>query len=369
MQYLSGQWKAGEPSPGTENNHNPVTADNDGDNQDDSGDQEDNSNASSNTSDTITLKDKRKKQAFEDYYEPYINFPEHITANIPVRFRIGVFHIREYKRIHEKGGSYFVNFGDGSSRSADERIDYEHTYSAPGSYVVSFEYYSSQLKDDYDQEPDVLYQKRIEVNESDIRIDGHDGYGSLVISNETNHDIDMSGWHIKGGPKDFSFDNYSIIQAHTKMSLSHDILGFIVHKDIVTQLYLTSSDGHFIHKMSQYQVQENSALVGPAMSSDKQTDSVSAVAVDPNIQLGENTVYLDEFLAKNPGKQEVSFENFQQQTESLQEDKSSESDRWYFASGLGALAVTAAILRYLQQRHQHKRKEDDIEGEIELVDV
>src|SRR3989344_5150317 len=91
-------------------------------------------------------------------------------------------------------GRYFWNFGDGDFRETRAvRTDkFTHTYFYPGEYAVLFEYYP----DAFAETPEAASKITIKVVPASVSISrvGTANDFFIELSNDTNYNIDLSGW-------------------------------------------------------------------------------------------------------------------------------------------------------------------------------
>jgi P pilus assembly chaperone PapD len=325
LQYLGTTWAAGEPSPGEANNHNAVNPGDDNEEENSSTDDGQGGSTKVNKSDQVIT----EREEDTESYDAYINFPKYLSVHNPVRFRIGVFHNYDGKRIHKKGGRYYVNFGDGKSLYSKERIDTEHRYQIPGDYLVQLSYYSSEHEYRADMDPDVVYEKVIRIHDSDIEIQGHDGYGGLTIANTGPHNIDMSHWKLNYPNDAYTFPKNTILLAKQQLNLSHADLGVVVHSANVHDFYLTNDQGRYVHG-------------NPYTVATPESQAITKEQSVDDIVLGENTSFLDDYRARNSLKQSIDI------PESSREVQGEEKKGYRLPLTLLAAAlVTLTVMRYL----------------------
>lgn len=125
-------------------------------------------------------------------------------------------------------GRYYWNFGDGDFREVKvtNNEKFAHTYFYPGEYEVIFEHYPDFFTD----VPDASALTTIKVVEPNVLIsnvgDANDFF--IEITNETEHDADISSWKILSNYKVFTFPKNTSLASKKKMIISPKISGFSI---------------------------------------------------------------------------------------------------------------------------------------------
>lgn len=319
LQKYDGEWKASLPTPGSEN----IISENN-DNTD-----HNNDDNTSNESDEVDDNHEHTKKEFEDYYEPYISFPDVVVAHSPERFEIGVFHIREDSKTRKLKGVYYVNFGDGTVTESHERIDIMHRYPAAGSYMLTLEFYTSQLQYNH-SEPQLVYQKKVDVVDPSIEIVGTDGNGGVLLTNTGTKNIDISGWKLGGVDLPYIFPKYSIIRPSSTIAVSYTSLGFWIDEYIVSQLYLENDNHLLIHRYR-------------GLEKEQTIQSSTQLESSDDIDLGEHTINLDEEVHTYEYQPEVPPE-------------SSSSNKLLVIAGVCTVAVGCVRFLYVKYKSLQKIK-------------
>jgi hypothetical protein len=258
LQYISGSWSASIPTPGTSNTQQ-------------SSDNESSSSSTSdtaNTSDTIDDRSTKEREEFQNYYEPYIVFPDIVTVESPVRIQAGVYYVEEEKRTRTLKGSYYLNLGDGRVIHAEERIDTEITFHQPGAYILSFEYDRNVWPDDLINEPNVFYQKRIVVESQHVSIDGYSTTGGLILRNNEDFDIDLGGWSLHSTEHQYRFPKYTFINAQSLWTLDDRIFGVFTHEGNIQEYTLINEQGTVIDR---YEPEASKEISTPIISTQDET--------------------------------------------------------------------------------------------------
>ncbi|MCM2339374.1 MAG: lamin tail domain-containing protein [Burkholderiales bacterium] len=181
--------------------------------------------ATSNSSTYVnqTISDVKNKIIDIPKIETHILSKNFAFAGIPI-----LFNSRTTGYLGEEltQGKYFWNFGDGDSKeiNANNMAKFSHIFSHEGEYVVSLEYY----KNFYSENPDALDKITIKVVLPEIIVsrvgDVKDFY--IEIFNNTNYEIDLSGFVLSGNLKNFTFPKNTILSSKKKIILSSQITGF-----------------------------------------------------------------------------------------------------------------------------------------------
>jgi hypothetical protein len=358
---IGSTWSMTEPSPGSVNEAGEPTNEEDESNGGGSTDSESDSDSSdeaeteySNQSDSIEFKNKAKKE-FEPYYHPYINFEPSILSKNASRFRIGVFHVEEYRNTQEIDGFYYVNFGDGTGITSEKRIDTFHAYPSSGSYVLSFEFYKSRLARELGEDPDVLYRKTIKVLDETITILGLDSYGSVILENPNKQAVNLQDWKITLPGKQYVFPKYSMIAGKSKIAVPMRTLGFGVSAKELLQLRIFNNQNIRIATYSPEKL--ISTETGKNISESKNKANVTGVQISKeettgDISLGPNTSFIDEYLEKNPQANIVDFNTGNNLP--IDETKKDSTTEIYLATGGGLLVAGLSILKFLAKKESPK---------------
>jgi hypothetical protein len=122
-------------------------------------------------------------------------------------------------------GKVYWNFGDGSSLEQINNFEkFSHNYYYPGEYPVLLEYFAGP----FSKEPEATSKMIIKVIPTTVlisRIGKADDF-FVELTNSANYDIDISGWNLKAGVKNFFFPKNSLILSKKQMTLSDKITGF-----------------------------------------------------------------------------------------------------------------------------------------------
>ncbi|HEY4513593.1 MAG TPA: lamin tail domain-containing protein [Candidatus Paceibacterota bacterium] len=125
-------------------------------------------------------------------------------------------------------GKYYWNFGDGDFREVKVGITekFTHTYFYPGDYKVVFEYYPDVFTD----VPDATAEITIKVIEPKVLISrvGNASDFFIEISNETDHNADISNWLLVSQYKIFTLPKNTILPSKRKTTISPKLSGFSI---------------------------------------------------------------------------------------------------------------------------------------------
>lgn len=271
---------------------------------------------------------------YEPYYKAYINVPDSIVATDDFILQAGVFYHTGPKKVHKKGGHYYINFGNGYAQEYPEYIDMTYNYPSPGKYLITLEYYTSQLAKE-NAEPDAFIQKEIQVIEPRISILEYDGFKGITLHNESNR-IDLEGWHLISGSDVYTFPKYSTIGSKQDLVVAREYLGF--HIPIARTIKLLNSDYLTIDEYNPY---EPAAII---------TEGASPVSLDTGdipwgIEIGSDTL-IEGGIDTIPSPTAIMFREDSLNTlNSTEENKSASSYYiWWLAAGIIALAFLKSII-------------------------
>ncbi|MFA6000284.1 MAG: lamin tail domain-containing protein [Candidatus Paceibacterota bacterium] len=174
-------------------------------------------------------------------------------------------------------GKYFWNFGDGTTEERFNNLNFTHTYTYPGEYLVSVEYFSNS----YSTSPDVLNKIKIKIVPIELSISrtGDEQDFFVEIYNSSSYDMDLSLWKILGLEKTFTFPKNTNILARNKMILSPAVTHFtILDKN---NLKLSTPDGKIIFPktISENQEGQSSLERTPARTVLSQEDTTEEISV------------------------------------------------------------------------------------------
>ncbi len=148
---------------------------------------------------------------------------------------------------------YRWNFGDGG---VAEGKDVVHTYTYPGEYIVVLDVVSGVFSTS-----DTLYVTAIpaDVVISEVSIEKtelSDGYISVV--NETEHDIEVSGWYIESGNVYFEIPHGTHIKKGSEVRFDSSITGiFVDENDEIRLLYPNTALAYIYAKNNQNIAQQS----------------------------------------------------------------------------------------------------------------
>ena len=143
-------------------------------------------------------------------------------------------------------GKYFWNFGDGDSKEVAGNKIFSHTYFYSGDYTISLEYYPNY----YSEESKVTNKISVKVIPLPITISrvGDDKDFFVELCNDTDYEIDVSGWILSSGEKRFILPKDSSILSKKKMILSPKITNFSFGDE--KYLKLSNGEGYLIFDYS-----------------------------------------------------------------------------------------------------------------------
>jgi len=244
---ISGAWQTNqEPTKGTAN-PSAGSSGSDDDIDDDTDDEDSSSAASSSASTAATAKIKTEVSVRDIAY-------------------VGIPHAFQGRVVQGQGqpyhGRYFWNFGDGDFREVKviNTDKFTHTYFYPGEYAVLFEYYP----DAFAETPEAASKITIKVVPASVSISrvGTANDFFIELSNDTNYNIDLSGWTLWSNGKTFTVPRNTILVAKKKIILSPRITGFSVAD--ANSLKLTDAGNNLVSSYYPYSAPVVSKAVAPA---------------------------------------------------------------------------------------------------------
>ncbi len=121
-------------------------------------------------------------------------------------------------------GRFFWNFGDGMTKNGNTSEPFKYIYEYPGDYVLTLSYYSSI----FDVKPESVDRMTIRVIPSGINISsiGTLDDAFIEIENNSNYEIALYKWNIKGSINNFIIPEGMIILPNKKLKLSPKVTGF-----------------------------------------------------------------------------------------------------------------------------------------------
>lgn len=197
LQYISGEWRGGLPTPGAENMHSRVN-DNEEDGEGNGG-------------------GGPYEFPGEKHISVRMNAPEYGVVGADTTFS-AVAYGTEGEPLKE--AAFIWNMGDGVMSNGEEVL---HVYRHPGEYVVYVDA-SNEIYSAHDR-------KVILVLPADISLAlGESGGISYVeINNEMRRELDLSGWHLVSGELTFTLPEYSRILAGKSIRYDSRTTGIAVY--------------------------------------------------------------------------------------------------------------------------------------------
>jgi hypothetical protein len=232
LQLIDGSWSGATPTPGSANQSTSSSSDDEDDTYD--SDKEETEEVKEKSEKVITTNKKPKAE---------IKGEEIALVGIPFKLE-GVAFGNDGQQ--EYSGRYFWNFGDGDSREVKTKNSdkFTHTYFYSGEYDILFEYYPNYFTD----VPDSSDKLTVKVIDPKVYIskmgDANDFF--VELTNNTNFNVNISGWKIIGSLSVFTFPKNSNLSSRKSMTLSPQLTGLsVLDKNSLT---LADSEGKVIHK-------------------------------------------------------------------------------------------------------------------------
>ncbi len=210
LQLIGSLWKAASPTPGLINE---VTND-------------DNSNAITQSSSSVNTDISNsniidKKELENPKIVTQIITSKIVTAGVPFIIDHVTIGLKKEKIVL---GKFTWNFGDGMLRESTTSDPFEYIYKYPGEYVLNLSYCSSV----FCIKPDATDRIIVKVISSGVNIIsiGSKSDPYIEIENNSNYEIALYNWIIKGSNHTFTIPQGMIILANKKLKLSPIVTGF-----------------------------------------------------------------------------------------------------------------------------------------------
>jgi hypothetical protein len=239
MQKSGSAWTTGIPTPGVAN----VTGSSSGSG---TGNGSGNTSGSGTTSTgtTTTTSSVTKPKTEQEYWQEYVKqldpdpkysarmiVPDTVVEHVPVKFSAVV---KKFDLITVLEGKYEWSMGDGSSFLFSKSTPFSYTYQEAGQYVIMLRYYSNIFK----KEPDTIHKKTITVIPAAVSITIN-STGTIILSNNSDNDIDLGNWKLKSEINEFIFPLFTILQKSSKINVPET-----VHKLNTKNISLVTPNGY-----------------------------------------------------------------------------------------------------------------------------
>ena len=370
LQYISGQWKEGDPTPGEQNEI--VSSENT-----DSQNNEEDSDSEKVEGNTI----HEGANLHSKYSYTVSRFLQKLIAGEEFKARILVKH--EGDKVYD--GLFLVNFGDGTIIKTREPVkEYTHRYIHPGKYLFVFEYYPSSLIYDARDDPEISFRKIIEVDKSEtLSLEKVNPYDGVVIRNNGNDEVNLEEWKLRWKGKWYTFPHGTILLPHEVLRISFKAVGFspfptrrdkislISNANVVVTTYPAPLQySQRVRKRAVVSIQKKNTS---PYSRQKET-SEQGVSVDfdtlPSHLQEKGEIPFQDYLEKHPGKVLVDFS--QEQEEGKEKNEASpfgEIIPLVLAFFLTVISSLIAIVSFSRKEDASvDRKEEENAYHIELID-
>ena len=270
LQLINGSWASATPTPGVVNQSLPLPIPT----SSDTATSTSSSNAGSSSAPTTTIQLKSKVP--EDKIKTQITAKAFGLVGIPFYLQASTFG-RNGEQTYS--GKYFWNFGDGDSKEVKltyAEQPFSHTYFYPGDYVVSLDYYQNYFTSS--DVPDASNQITIKIIPTDITISkvGDEKDFFIEISNNTDHNADLSNWVLVSDQKSFTIPRNTTIASKQKIIISPKITNFSIADKF--SLKLMNPEGETVFDYSSPQFASNTKIRNTANSGYKTPISLSSTS-------------------------------------------------------------------------------------------
>lgn len=362
LQRSGSSWLEGTPTPGATNisSGEPTT-------------QQNSSNSSGPSSSSSKNKiTKTEQPEKEEYYTPFIETTGLFTQHADIVFEAFVTHTRGAKTTKKiKGGSYYLNFGDGFSLNADERIEYTHSYEYPGTYTVVFEFYSNRFDKDAKKPPRAYLEKEIAIVSDSISISSLDSNGNVGITNTSGSKINLEHWTLSALGDSYVFPRHSYIQEGATI-----VVPSRIHK-----LEIPRSGGIYLYNSKDVRVSSSRDIEGQN-NSNAENNLYSLVSTTPKSESGSTQElspeksFNERFLEAHPEKIAIPLAAVNKVPVREQNNQSNRSIPIALPASIMILSFAFAAYKMYQEKSTSSLEEKSIEGiyhkagsaEIELIE-
>lgn len=193
------------------------------------------SSSESNSNETSKVEKVPKKEEVYKITTKIIS-PKIVTAGIPFTIDHQTTGIKKEKVII---GKFIWNLGDGSMRKSESSDPFNYIYQYPGDYVVTLSFYNSI----FEVTPDATDRITIKVIPSGIVISsvGEEDDSFIEIKNNSNYEMSLKDWTIKGSFHSFTIPDGTIILPNQKIKFSPKITGFNFYD--LNNIFISDSSG------------------------------------------------------------------------------------------------------------------------------
>lgn len=237
LQFYSGSWTAGIPTPGAENTDEVF----EGDNQDaeDQDDEENENESENNETQTVQVSSGGQKEELKKIYNGTIvkaQVDQNAVVGVPFKFKVNVFN--QYGQ-ELKVGVFKWNFGDGMTFQAKDVVEFSHIYKKAGKYVAFLDYFEKERN----VTPDATLKIVVTVIEPGLKIQSIDQDKNIEIKNEGSTERDISGWMMFFGNQIFTLPPHTIVLAKSSIFINPLAHGFSgLNSNSKLDLYLPTNE-------------------------------------------------------------------------------------------------------------------------------
>ena len=217
LQLVDGTWSGSVPTPGGANQVSPVSL---VENDDNSGD--DSVGSVNSPSDSSKSSASKKVNTSGNKIKAIITIPKIAFIGTPFEIEGVAFN----NNVRIRYGRYFWNFGDGNSKEDKNAEHFPYQYSYEGDYVISLDYYMKRSS----KTPDATAKIAVKVVPASVIISkvGTREDFFIELFNNTNYEMDISGWMLASLNETFTMPRNSNILSKKKIILSPKITNFTV---------------------------------------------------------------------------------------------------------------------------------------------
>lgn len=180
--------------------------------------------SSTSTSGSVSSSSSSKEETKVYNITTKIISPKIVTAGVPFTLDHNTTGIKKEKIIL---GKFVWNFGDGMKKEGITSDPFSYIYQYPGEYVLTLSYSGSS----FSAKPDATDRLIVKVISSGIVISSVGTFADpyIEIENNSNYEMSMSNFIIKGSVHYFIIPNGMMILPKSKLKLSPRITGFDIN--------------------------------------------------------------------------------------------------------------------------------------------
>lgn len=345
MQWNGSIWITASPTPGAQNasfdsgstGNQGTDGGDDQEADDDDGDEDDDDNSSSSNSSTTS------KKSTPTYTKKIVEIKvvdTSVPVGSPVKFSLNT---RDLKGANIRRGHFAWNMGDGTERLFYENKKFEHIYDHTGTYTVFLRYYPTYFEG---IEPEIVDKITVDITEGGVSISKIHLDGSVEIKNNSNQELDISGWRLQDSVgKSFTIPEGTYLAGGKNLVLNSKRIRLNT-----SRVALYAPSGSFVGYKEKFPSVAQTASVGSRSSSagaSSSNSSSSNISEEENLNEEDETLNLNEKLNQNSNQ------------------KQKQSSVWIIVFVVMLVGVCALVFFLYKSKEEKEVMEED---EFDLID-